>query len=225
MGPGTLRGMLRRVLAPIAVGAFALSHVLAGGCSSSSSLAGGGACDGFCARWAGSDCRNRPGMEACLAECRDEQSRCRPEANALLRCATIDGEIVCDSSSGAPRIVGCAPREVALDGCMACDRVCERWVACGHGPSREECLAGCVDPRCAASHRALLDCIGGQAPRCDPETGPTAPAGCMAEWSQAAACMSRYGAAQPFRWLPVEPLPGDSAVSGDAAPVESGRDG
>lgn len=205
--------MVRRVLAPFGVALVALFHVLSGGCSSSSSLAGGGGCDAFCTKWIGAHCRNGPTMEACLATCHDEQDRCTPEANAVLKCATIEAQIACETSSGEPRIVGCVPRETALSNCIACDRFCETWIACPQGPTREECLATCLDPRCAEAHRSLVDCMPSGAGVCGP-TGPTAPAVCMSSYRRAQACTSLYGQEQPFRWLPVQALPGDSGPDG-----------
>lgn len=198
---------MRRLLAPVGLALSSLAHVLSGGCSASSSLAGSGGCDGFCTKWVGAHCRNGPTMDDCMKQCVDEQTRCRPETNAVLKCATIEAQIACETSTGQPRIVGCVPRETSLKNCLACDMFCEWWSQCADGPAREECLATCLDPRCAAEHRAVVDCMMPQKGACETS---------RCSWSQARACTRAYGQEQPFHWLPVEPLPGDGGADGGA---------
>ncbi|MBX7197060.1 MAG: hypothetical protein K1X94_33735 [Sandaracinaceae bacterium] len=204
--------MARRILVPWGVtllSALLLWH--AGGCSSSSTLADGGGCANFCNKWVGARCRNGPTLESCLDQCRDEQARCLPEANAKMKCATVEAQIACETGTGQPRVVGCGPREEALSSCMACDRFCEHWSSCPRAPGREECLATCLDPRCSKPHRGFVDCMVGQAVRCA-DSGPSAPSACISSWQTAQFCTSTYGQEQPFHWLPVQTV--DSGTDG-----------
>ncbi|MBI2391965.1 MAG: hypothetical protein HYV09_20405 [Deltaproteobacteria bacterium] len=206
---------MRRVLAPLLVAALAAAHALTGGCSSSSSLVGAGACDAFCGKWVGARCRKGPSMTDCLKQCLDEQARCRPEANALMKCATIEAQIACETNSGEPRVVGCAPRENALRTCLGCDEFCARWTTCSGGPTHEECLATCVDPRCAVEHAGVANCMASSTVYCDATTAEPMPGlSCSDAFWRAQTCTSRHGQPTPFRWLPVAPEPADASPTG-----------
>jgi len=205
---------MRRVLAPLGITVVMLGHALPSGCSSESTLTGGGGCEAFCTKWVGARCRNGPDKEACLTDCHEQQTRCRPEANALLKCATIEAQIACETGSGQPRVVGCLARETALLNCMMCDRFCESWssLGCPLNPSREECLTTCLDQRCHAEHRRTVECMTGGLGTCGPDGRPRVSPMCQDRYDVTAACTSQYGQPQPFRYLFAEPL---DAGSGD----------
>lgn len=205
---------MRRVLAPLLVAALAAAHALTGGCSSSAELVGAGACDAFCAKWVGARCRKGPTPSECLAQCLAEQTRCRPEANALMKCATIEAQIACEANTGEPRIVGCAPRETALRACLECDQFCTRWTTCSGGPTHEECLASCVDPRCAAEHAGVMTCMADYTVYCDPRTAEPMALSCGGAYARAQSCTGRLGQPTPFRWLPVVPEKSDASPAG-----------
>lgn len=192
--------------------AVLLAWACTGGCSSSSRLVGEGGCDAFCSKLVGARCRNGPKREDCLEACLDQQTRCRPEANAYLRCATIEANIACESGSGAPRVIGCAPREQALSRCLACDAFCEDYPSLDCDPPvRESCVDACVDPRCAAEHQELVRCVPSPiALRCFDGT-ISAGAECPSEWSAVRSCVVRNGGREPFRGLPAPPPPSSDA--------------
>lgn len=200
---------MRRLLAPKSVrGALAavlLGHACTGGCSSASSLSGGGGCEAFCSKFIGARCRNTESKERCLLDCRDRQTRCPRQANALMKCATVEAQIACETGSGQPRVVGCLAREIALQECVTCDRFCENWssLECPLGPAREECVATCLDPRCHAEHRRIAECMAGVFGSCGADGRPQT-SGCAPAHDAAANCTAPYGQPQPFRWLPVE---------------------
>jgi len=195
---------MRRLLAPLVLTVALLGHVFTGGCSSESSLTGGGGCESFCTKWVGARCRNGPTKEACLDQCREQQTRCLPEANAFLKCATVEAQIACETGSGQPRVVGCLARENSLNNCLLCDRFCEGWSAlgCPLGPTREECVATCLDQRCQAEHLRIVDCNRTARGTCGPDGRPIV--NCPAELQAAALCTSRYDQPQPFRYLAVD---------------------
>jgi hypothetical protein len=197
---------MRRVLVPLALTAVLAAHVVTGGCSSESSLTGGGGCEAYCTKWIGARCRNSPTKEACLDQCHDEQSRCRTEANALLKCATIEAQIACETGSGQPRVVGCLARENALRACLTCDRFCEGWSAlgCPLGPTREECLTTCLDQRCNTEHLRIVECMPPENGTCGSDGRPSVSLNCDPAYDVTANCTRNYGQSQPFRWLAVD---------------------
>lgn len=198
---------MRRMLGCLAIAALLLGHAATGGCSSESRLTGGGACESFCSKWVGARCRNSPTKEACLAKCGDEQARCRTEANAFLKCATIEAQIACETGSGQPRVLGCLAREASLNECLVCDHFCEGWtnLGCPLSPTREECLATCLDHRCSGQHLRIAECIPRGEGTCGPDGRPAVPPVCSGSYAVAASCTQTYGQSQPFRWLAVEP--------------------
>lgn len=146
-------------------------QVASGGCSSSSDLYGGGGCESYCTKWVGAHCRNGPTKDECMNKCQGEQIRCRDATNSLLRCATLEATIACETGSGYPRIVGCAPKQAEQAACLFCYQTCELIVgsACSKGPTLEECLAACtsVGP-CAPIYERFADC-GPGSPLCAPD--------------------------------------------------------
>jgi hypothetical protein len=199
---------MRRMLAPLAIATVLLGHVFTGGCSSESSLSGGGGCEAFCSKWIGARCRNSPTKEACLEKCHDEQTRCRIETNALLKCATIEAQIACETGSGQPRVVGCLAREASQQECLRCDHFCEGWSAlgCPRNPIREECVAACLDQRCQTEHLRIVECMPSGLGTCGPEGAPKVRSGCEPAYDVTVNCTTNYGQSQPFRWLAVEQL-------------------
>lgn len=187
-----------------ALGAVPVATAVTGGCSSSSSITGAGGCESFCNKWVGARCRSGPTQEACMTECTAREQRCGRENDALLKCATIEATIACETNSGQPRIVGCIPREEALSSCLACDRFCEGWssLGCPQTPPREECLTVCLDKRCAREHRAMVDCSFTGAGTCGFDGRPV-PTTCFGEYTRAQSCTSRLGQPQPFRYIPI----------------------
>ncbi len=210
-----------RALSPVGVPLLAaalIAWAATGGCSASSRLVGEGGCDAFCAKVVGSRCRNGPSREDCLEACLDQQARCRPEANAFLRCATIEANIACETGSGVPRVLGCAPREQALERCLGCDRFCEDYetLDCGTPPVREACVATCVDRRCWEEHAALVRCAPTPASMRGSD-GTISPAtGCFVEWGDARSCVVRNGGLEPFRGMPAPPPSSDAGSEGFA---------
>lgn len=214
---------MRRMLLPLLTGALLAGYALGTGCSSSSEITGGGGCESFCNKWVGARCRNGPTKESCLEECRARESRCAPETHALLKCATIEATIACETGSGQPRVVGCGPRETALTNCIACDRFCEGWstVGCPRTPDREECLVACLDRRCLREHKAMADCGFSGAGTCSSDGSPQ-PSRCFSEYASAANCTNRHGQPQPFRYLPII-LVDDAGRDANDAEVRDGR--
>lgn len=194
------------MLGCFAIAVWLLVHAATGGCSSESRLTGGGACESFCGKWVGARCRNSPTKESCLTECYEEQGRCRIEANAFLKCATIEAQIACETGSGQPRVLGCLAREQALDRCLVCDRFCEDWtkLGCPLSPSREECVATCLDHRCFTQHQRIVECMTGGLGTCGPDGRPVPWGVCNDHYAIAARCTEQYGQSQPFRWLAAE---------------------
>jgi hypothetical protein len=145
-------------------------QVASGGCSSSSELYGGGGCESFCTKWVGAHCRTGPTKEDCMNQCQGDQMRCRDATNALLRCATLEAQIACETGSGAPRIVGCAPKQVEQSNCLFCYDTCKliEGSACSAGPTLEECLAACTGTRCANQYERFAECRPGS-PLCTPD--------------------------------------------------------
>lgn len=218
---------MRRMVVPLLLAALGAFHAVTGGCSSSSTITGGGGCESFCTKWVGARCRNGPTMEACLANCAEQQSRCSLESNALLKCATIEASIACETGSGQPRIVGCVPRETALVSCFACDRFCEGWsqLGCPLSPSREECLTVCLDRRCSREHRAVVECMVRGSGSCASD-GQNAPTSCFRELGDARSCTSALGQPEPFHYIPIV-LVDDAGHDSDGASdgASDGNDG
>jgi hypothetical protein len=205
----------RSFLAPVTLGLGVVALFL--GCSSSSSLEGIGACEGFCNKWYGSHCKNGPKThEECLGGdgivngCLDDQARCAVEENSLIRCATVDGSIACETGSGKPKILGCQKQQSALNACLLCDQFCERWtgtakpsdagpgpVPCKRAPTRPACLAGCLDPQCATEMQQYRSCATG-AVTCDASGEPWDP-GCRFYMDALVLCL---GGTHPFDWPP-----------------------
>lgn len=212
---------MRRMVVPLLLAALGALHVVAGGCSSSSTITGGGGCESFCTKWVGARCRNGPTMEACLTKCAAEQSRCSIESSALLKCATIEATIACETGSGQPRVVGCIPRENALISCFSCDRFCEGWskLGCPHTPTREECLTVCLDKRCSREHRGVAECMFSGVGQCGADGHP-APTSCFSEYESARQCTAALGQPQPFHYIPIV-LVGDAGR--DASEVSDAR--
>ncbi|MGZ3455304.1 MAG: hypothetical protein ACXVEF_37215 [Polyangiales bacterium] len=154
---------MRRILLPLGLLVFAAAQIAGGGCSSSSELYGGGGCESFCTKWVGAHCRNGPTKDECMAECTSEQDRCRDASNALMRCATLEATIACETGSGEPRIVGCAPRQAAQQACLDCYTVCKSIAdaQCSAGPSLDECQAACGGPTCNNLYQRFVDCHPG----------------------------------------------------------------
>jgi hypothetical protein len=196
--------VVRRLFAPLLISTLGAFYAASGGCSSSSSTIGGGGCESFCTKWVGARCRNGPTKEKCLTECAERESRCQLENDAFLKCATIEATIACETGSGQPRVVGCAPRESALSSCIACDRFCEGWakIGCPLSPGREECLTVCMDRRCAQRHRAVADCMFVGSGTCGADGRPI-PNSCFTEYNSAAGCTEPLGQPQPFRYIPI----------------------
>jgi hypothetical protein len=210
------------MIVPLLIGALAAFYAATGGCSASSSITGGGGCESFCNKIVGARCRNGPTRESCLEQCFDRQRKCEPETNALLKCATIESTIACETGSGQPRVLGCVPRETAQDACIACERFCDGWakVGCPHTPSKEECLIACLDKRCRQQHLVVANCLFSGAGTCAFDGRP-APSTCLPEYQSAASCTSQHGQPQPFRYIPLVLL--DDAGSTDASEVGDAR--
>lgn len=186
------------------------------GCSSSSALYGGGGCESFCTKWVGAHCRNGPTFDACMTQCQDQQSRCRQETNAVLRCATIEAQIACETGSGQPRMVGCNARIEAQSACLACDYVCHNQVeanGCRRAPSHDECVASCTDPRCASRYANVTGCARSE---CDADGNVVLD--CTSDWFFLKACTEALGA-EPFHALPPD-SPSDGGMSGIEAKGE-----
>jgi hypothetical protein len=151
------------MLLPVGALVFTAAQLASGGCSSSSELYGGGGAESFCTKWVGAHCRSGPTKEDCMAEWTGNQERCRDETNALMRCATLEANIACETGSGQPRIVGCAPRQAAQFACLSCYTVCKSIVdaGCSAGPSLEECKAACGGATCANLYQRFVDCRPG----------------------------------------------------------------
>ncbi len=207
------------MLVPLVLAALGASYAATGGCSASSSITGGGGCESYCNKLVGARCRNGPTREKCLEECHDQQGRCEPETNALLKCATIESTVACETGSGQPRVLGCAPRELAQQSCLVCDRFCGGWskLGCPHTPSKEECVIGCLDQRCRIPHRVVADCVFAGDGTCGPDGRPV-PSTCLGEYQNARFCTSRYGQPQPFRYIPI-------VLLDDAGTLDSGEVG
>ncbi len=195
------------MLGCLAIALWLLGHAAMGGCSSDSRLTGGGGCESFCSKWVGAHCAHGPTKDGCLEKCRDQQSRCAVEANAFLKCATLEAQIACETGSGQPRVLGCGARENALNSCLVCDRFCETWsgLDCPLGPGREECLATCLDHRCATEHQRIVECMTPGLATCGGDGRPAVQGiSCQPAYDVAARCTQQYGQPQPFRWLAVE---------------------
>jgi hypothetical protein len=161
---------VRRILLPLGLLVFAAAQIAGGGCSSSSELYGGGGCESFCTKWIGAHCRSSPTKEDCMAECTSEQDRCRDESNALMRCATLEATIACETGSGEPRIVGCAPKQAAQAHCLSAYSVCKSIVDanCSAAPSLAECQAAASGTTCSTLYQRFVDCLP-DPPVCDPD--------------------------------------------------------
>jgi hypothetical protein len=133
---------------------FALAFAIVEGCSSSSALLDGGGCQAFCTKWVAARCPRGPTLEDCLRRCDASGGRCSIEEAAFFRCALLEGQIACETGTGEPRVVGCAPRETAALACQRCAELCDRVAkpACADGPNPEECVPTCRDRRCAAAY-------------------------------------------------------------------------
>lgn len=213
---------MRRVLVPLLVAALGVANVATGGCSASSSITGGGGCESYCNKIVAARCRNGPTREKCLEECVDQQQRCEPETSSLLKCATIESTIACETGSGQPRVLGCAPRELAQQSCLTCDRFCEPWsrLGCPTTPSHEECLIACLDKRCRSQHRQVADCLLSGDGTCGADGRPV-PSRCFGEYETARICTSQQGQPQPFRYIPLVLL--DDAGTTDSGEVGDAR--
>jgi hypothetical protein len=107
---------------------FAIVIVSIGACSSQSGLVGNGACDGFCAKVVGANCRVQASSDECIAKCvfyqtdptaskdATDPNACSTANSKMLRCATIDGNVGCVGGSGRAHIVGCDPIVAARAG-------------------------------------------------------------------------------------------------------------
>ncbi len=105
--------------APVALAAAALAWQLAAaGCSATSEPVGNGACDGFCTKVVNLRCRQTFERDACVAACVHEQKLCPESESELIRCATNEGAIACDTSTLGPHIVACDPAINARDACL-----------------------------------------------------------------------------------------------------------
>jgi hypothetical protein len=105
------------------------------GCSASSELVGNGACDAFCAKVAGLHCSMAPTQETCVAQCLDEQARCPTTKSEVIRCASVDGAVACDSSTLAPHVVNCDAAVRALDQCLSLHPSTDAGAIDAPGPS------------------------------------------------------------------------------------------
>ena len=87
-------------------------------CSSESHVVGNGACDAFCNKLTGAQCKVAVERARCLDECLWYQqdcdgwrgcveNECSAHQDDFLRCVTVDGNVLCDVSSGKPTPVGC----------------------------------------------------------------------------------------------------------------------
>jgi hypothetical protein len=171
-------------------------QVASGGCSSSSELYGGGGCESFCTKWIGAHCRKGVSKEDCMTDCQGEQFACPDAKNALMRCATLEATIACETGSGEPRIVGCAPKQVELETCKSCYSVCKQIedVACTLAPSRQECLAACTGTKCANLYERFVDCRPGQPTCTDDGHIDYQFSTCSSLWFQLQSCMAPGGA-------------------------------
>ncbi|GAC1351478.1 MAG: hypothetical protein NVS3B20_02540 [Polyangiales bacterium] len=191
-----------------------LGVTLEGGmaCSSSSSLVGNGACDGFCTKWVGAHCTKGPTAADCLTKCLTDQGRCREEENALLHCATVDGTIACETGSFSPKVLGCDKFVNAIAACLTCDAFCDEWSGsaltrapkCLNSPNHEACKAACLSKRCAPETRAFVACAAGRSVACVDDF-PYAE-GCDLPLLSLAKCLaSTPGGTHPFDWPPIAP--------------------
>lgn len=110
---------------------FSLLVLLVVACSSESGLVGNGACDAFCAKVDVANCRIKAAHDDCVAECvrnqwdpsasriQDDPQACSEAESKMIRCATIDGNVGCDGSTGSWHVVGCDPAVSAQrDACL-----------------------------------------------------------------------------------------------------------
>jgi hypothetical protein len=121
---GGVRGS--RVLFAVMVACFCA-------CSSESGLVGNGACDGFCNKVVGANCKTTVSSDECVQKClfyendptasRDptDPQACSDANSKMIRCATIDGNVGCDGGSGRAHVVGCDPAVAARSG------ACRYW--------------------------------------------------------------------------------------------------
>jgi len=188
------------------------------GCSSSSSIVGPGSCEAFCNKWYGSHCKNGPkSREECLGGdgvvngCLDDRDRCPNEQNALIRCATVDGTIACETGTGKPKILGCEKQRDALTLCLDCDRFCDRWsgtekptdagpvpAPCPGAPTHAACLASCIDPTCSTEKQQFRACASGPI-ACNAAGRPWVKSCEDFSWALLMTCLNPI---YPFEWPP-----------------------
>ena len=123
-----MRAPVPRVVFAIVVAAFCA-------CSSESHLVGDGACDAFCEKVLGANCKVAASHDDCIAKCvfyqndptasRDptDPQACSDANSKMLRCATIDGNVGCDGGTGRAHVVGCDPIVAQRSG------ACTFWVS------------------------------------------------------------------------------------------------
>lgn len=178
---------------------------------------GEGGCDTFCNRWVGAHCRNPVSRDECMTKCITTRDLCPAHQTALVRCANLEGNIICDSDSGATKIANCTNQQTQVDSCSTCATFCKRWVAtgCTHALDYGECLSTCLDPRCAPSHAsAAVSCAR---LTCDESGHPISAdrfGSCEFALQQAQACVSVVGGSTPFAWLPERSAPDTGVDTG-----------
>jgi hypothetical protein len=114
-----LAGSLGALGALAAFAAFVMAGPFAAaGCSATSEPIGNGACDGFCTKVVNLRCHQTLEREACVASCIYEQTVCPETMSEVIRCATNEGAIACDTSTLAPHVVNCDAARAARDACI-----------------------------------------------------------------------------------------------------------
>lgn len=186
---------------------------------------GDGGCDTFCNRWVGAHCRTPVSRDECLQKCVTQRAQCPAQQQSLLRCANLEGAINCDADTGATKIANCSVQVGHVEGCLACAKFCDRWIAagCSHARDRGECVASCLDARCADVHRFATTTCASAVLVCDDTGHPSSGDwGCGDALAMATLCAARAGGSHAFSWLPEKPPfdagPTDAADTGADTP-------
>ncbi len=221
------RGHVRTSSAVALVGALA---ALGASCSTSYAPWGDGGCDTFCNRQVGARCRAPIDRDKCLVECVNNRALCPAHQRGLLRCANLEGNIVCDGDTGATKIANCGPAQEEVSACVTCATFCRAYVGlCARGNDLGECISSCLDPRCRGAHAAAMSNCGATL-ICGEDGFPTPPRTtfiCGQSFGVASSCVRSHGGGGAFKWIP-ERLPADSgspsvdATADDAFFVDGG---
>ena len=189
--------------------ALGLVAALAGlgiACSQSYAPWGDGGCDTFCNRQVGARCRAPVDREKCVTECVNKRDLCPAHQRGLLRCANLEGNIVCDGDTGATKIANCGPAQDEVAVCVSCATFCRAYVSlCTRANDLGECVASCLDPRCRSIHAGAASNCAPPALTCGDDGFPTAAASafaCSQGLAQATACVRYHGGGRAFTWMP-----------------------